>query len=229
METKSHFLSALLSGILLAAGCASTHAAVVDYSLAGWVGSDGSGNGALNPNNTFTGNSLSLRYNSWASFSIPTGSYTSAILNLTPATAFGTGSFVVDVFDVSTPLTILTTSSTTISTYQDLMTGSMYGQATLADAPVSFALNSAAVSDINLAAGGTFIIGFTNATMNALPATQTDGIYTSGVGNANGQIPLTLTLNAAVPELSTWGMMILGFCGLGCIAYRRRKSAGLAT
>lgn len=29
----------------------------------------------------------------------------------------------------------------------------------------------------------------------------------------------------AVPEPSTWAMMILGFCGLGVVAYRRRHRA----
>ena len=33
---------------------------------------------------------------------------------------------------------------------------------------------------------------------------------------------------AAVPEPSTWAMMILGFCGLGFMAYRRRNNAMLA-
>ena len=34
---------------------------------------------------------------------------------------------------------------------------------------------------------------------------------------------------AAVPELSTWGMMLLGFAGVGFVAYRRsRKDEGLA-
>jgi hypothetical protein len=32
----------------------------------------------------------------------------------------------------------------------------------------------------------------------------------------------------AVPEPSTWAMMILGFAGIGAMAYRRRKSAMLA-
>jgi hypothetical protein len=31
-------------------------------------------------------------------------------------------------------------------------------------------------------------------------------------------------LTAAVPEPSTWAMMILGFCGLGFMAYRRKQS-----
>jgi hypothetical protein len=33
---------------------------------------------------------------------------------------------------------------------------------------------------------------------------------------------------AAVPEPSTWGMMILGFAGIGFMTYRRRSSAAVA-
>jgi hypothetical protein len=33
----------------------------------------------------------------------------------------------------------------------------------------------------------------------------------------------SITLTAAVPEVSTWAMMILGFCGLGFIARRQRN------
>jgi hypothetical protein len=32
---------------------------------------------------------------------------------------------------------------------------------------------------------------------------------------------------AAVPEPSTWAMMILGFCGLGFMAYRRKSQASV--
>jgi hypothetical protein len=40
---------------------------------------------------------------------------------------------------------------------------------------------------------------------------------------ANGE-SLTITdLTAAVPEPSTWAMMILGFCGLGLMAYRKKR------
>ena len=38
--------------------------------------------------------------------------------------------------------------------------------------------------------------------------------------------PSQLTFEvAAVPELSTWGMMLLGFCGLGFLAYRQKAGA----
>jgi hypothetical protein len=37
------------------------------------------------------------------------------------------------------------------------------------------------------------------------------------------------TLTAAVPEPSTWAMMILGFAGVGFMAYRRKSEGTLAT
>jgi hypothetical protein len=36
------------------------------------------------------------------------------------------------------------------------------------------------------------------------------------------------TVVAGVPEPSTWAMMILGFCGLGFMAYRRKSNNGAA-
>jgi hypothetical protein len=47
--------------------------------------------------------------------------------------------------------------------------------------------------------------------------------YQSFVGPGNGNHPIT----GAVPEPSTWAMMILGFAGVGFMAYRKRKN-GLA-
>jgi hypothetical protein len=38
----------------------------------------------------------------------------------------------------------------------------------------------------------------------------------------------TITMSSAVPEPSTWAMMVLGFAGLGFLAYRRRRSDALA-
>jgi PEP-CTERM motif len=45
---------------------------------------------------------------------------------------------------------------------------------------------------------------------------------------ADGAPSATFTVTAAVPEPSTWAMMILGFVGMGAMTYRRRKSAMLA-
>jgi hypothetical protein len=42
-------------------------------------------------------------------------------------------------------------------------------------------------------------------------------IHSTGVGSALSTINIS-----AVPEASTWAMMILGFMGVGFMAYRRR-------
>lgn len=52
---------------------------------------------------------------------------------------------------------------------------------------------------------------------NALPGT--DNIIYQQINDVSA------TFTAAVPEPSTWAMMILGFCGLGFMAYRRQKNA----
>lgn len=46
----------------------------------------------------------------------------------------------------------------------------------------------------------------------------------NSLGSGANAGPLTsFTVTAAVPEASTWMMMILGFCGLGFATYRRNK------
>jgi hypothetical protein len=47
-------------------------------------------------------------------------------------------------------------------------------------------------------------------------------ITSDGIGNS-------LTVNAAVPEPSTWAMLILGFAGIGAMTYRRRKQTAALT
>jgi hypothetical protein len=45
---------------------------------------------------------------------------------------------------------------------------------------------------------------------------------------ASGGPKLKDTVVPAVPEPSTWAMMILGFCGLGFLAHRRRNALRVA-
>ncbi len=51
------------------------------------------------------------------------------------------------------------------------------------------------------------------------------------IGSPNSPLgqPITgdLTISAAVPEPSTWAMMILGFAGIGFMAYRRKSKPAL--
>ncbi len=63
-----------------------------------------------------------------------------------------------------------------------------------------------------------------NTTLAALGVT--DGTYGWTWGTGDNADSLTLEI-AAVPEPSTWAMMILGFAGLGFIAYRRRNNTAM--
>lgn len=58
------------------------------------------------------------------------------------------------------------------------------------------------------------------------------GTFSHGVGttansvdtNTNGRSDTNTRVVPAVPEVSTWAMMVLGFAAVGFLAYRRRKS-----
>jgi hypothetical protein len=47
-------------------------------------------------------------------------------------------------------------------------------------------------------------------------------------GSISGKIVVGAPMVAAVPEPSTWAMMILGFCGVGFMAYRRKDKLALS-
>jgi len=69
--------------------------------------------------------------------------------------------------------------------------------------------------------GGLWALAFGNGVSgDANTLFFSDGIN----GEANGLFGSI----RAVPEPSTWAMMLLGFCGLGLMAYRRRQAAALA-
>lgn len=60
-----------------------------------------------------------------------------------------------------------------------------------------------------------------NTSLTALGLSTGAYVYTWGTGAHSD----SLTINVGgVPEPSTWAMMLLGFCGLGYMAYRRRNT-----
>jgi hypothetical protein len=78
-------------------------------------------------------------------------------------------------------------------------------------------------SDISLN-NGSYLIGMSQNAANPHPSE----ISIAGVGDfqyINGEMTRIL---APVPEASTWAMMILGFLGLGFMAYRNKGSLRLA-
>jgi len=77
------------------------------------------------------------------------------------------------------------------------------------------------------------------ASGNYTPSYSFAGTYLE-FGNSGYNVPMPPNLSAEgdfatfsvasdVPEPSTWAMMILGFCGIGAMTYRRRKSEMVAT
>jgi PEP-CTERM motif len=71
----------------------------------------------------------------------------------------------------------------------------------------------------NFAAGDTFEITGVGGDFELTNHAELD-VGKDGTGGRSDTI-----LASAVPEPSTWAMMILGFCGLGFMAYRRKDGA----
>ena len=80
---------------------------------------------------------------------------------------------------------------------------------------------------IVIATTSSFIGFVSDGTITSLTieAVQPDGVF---LWPAVDNLTLAQGLTSAVPEPSTWAMMILGFAGVGFLAYRRRKTSALA-
>ncbi len=67
-----------------------------------------------------------------------------------------------------------------------------------------------------------FLIGTGPLTLFGLSGELTVGYWDSDYSDNSGAQTLSVS---AVPEPSTWAMMILGFAGLGFLTYRRNNQA----
>jgi hypothetical protein len=230
------FRIALLAVAVIALSAPPAFAVTVASNLQGWVNSAGTGIAGGNGSNTFTGNEGGNRFNSWANFDLTgvTGPIGTAVLEIySEIYPAGGPSYLTGVYDVSTSLASLTSTSSGVAGYTDLGSGHQYGSATLAHAATQFVtLSAQAVADINAALGGTFRVGFTNITLNAVdPSGDGVGVYTHGnsLGNQNdpstwvpGHPRLILT-PAAVPLPPALVLTLIGGV-IGGVALRRRGS-----
>jgi hypothetical protein len=138
-------------------------------------------------------------------------------------TGFNDGGLI-SFFDVSTNASVLnnTVGIAPLAIWNDLGSGSVYGTG-IAGSPLdpqniqpsdvlTFQLNNLTVANLNNAIGrGLFSIGASKAMREIF----------SGSG-ADGNQQLILELSPAVPEPSTWAMLLIGFAGIGYAAYRRK-------
>lgn len=227
-KSKTPRLRGLALGVMLASTLAASAAAQAEVLTLnsrhqGWVASTGISNGAGPDTNMYTGNDNGHRINSWISFSIPPGQYSGASLTFKPNTWLVTDPQSIAIFDVSTRLsTFLEGRDQGVGVFQDLGSGAQYGTASLFDQYKTVNLNGNAVFDINAFAGGEFVIGFSNQTLNAVDPSVAGGIYLNDFGR--NQLPLELHLEvSAVPEPGTWAMLL---AGLGVVGFTVRRRQG---
>jgi hypothetical protein len=107
----------------------------------------------------------------------------------------------------------------------------------VANAPLTSLSSPATLSGLawTLTAGTYWLVATANpggfdfwndGSINGTFATSTSAIGDSSWALTNGGLPeAVVTGVGAVPEPSTWAMMILGFAGVGFIAYRRKQNS----
>jgi hypothetical protein len=161
----------------------------------------------------------------------PTATFSAAPL-IGPPSAGGTvqntslsGQYAQPAFDNTNYLAIQQGNSQAITyssdrTFFSLLIGSIDGYNTF-----DFYLDNVLVSSLN----GNNIIAPANGNQSLSFYVTFTGLFDQvvlGTGNTNAlEID---NISAGVPEPSTWAMMILGFFGLGFMAYRRRNNSGPA-
>jgi hypothetical protein len=213
---------AALAGVALLATMASTaSAALISIGLqeagvnGGAVTTMASGTGSA----VFSGayGSFTLNTVSGATAPIVTDSVNGNSLDVSSATPG-----VLNVFITASGLTSPIGNIPFLSSFtENLLTGGITTllQTGLSTANALYALTTP-LGSANFTNIGTSVQTTTAATGSGpYSVTEEYTITSTGVGNANSTIIVT-----AVPEPSTWAMMILGFLGVGFLAYRRKGS-----
>ena len=87
-----------------------------------------------------------------------------------------------------------------------------------------FRADGSLISDITLSGLANGFYGFSReGGVNDIFGVSIWNADDGGIGFDNLKHDVASTINPAVPEPSTWAMMILGFAGVGLMAYRRKS------
>jgi hypothetical protein len=215
------FWTVLIAGALGAAVLASTPARADLISIGisedgGLISQEASGDGNASVSNlsfgTFTANNIS----GTGSPILTEPSLATSSLNVST----GTGSHVLNVFITEQGLSSFPTNLALSS-----FTSNLFSGAVTSVLEQTFISSSDALFTGTLLASQTFTGLSIGSALSAVPSltapfseTVEYTITTTGAGTVNDTINI-----AAVPEASTWAMMVLGFLGVGFLAYRRNS------
>jgi hypothetical protein len=217
-------------------GGQAAHAATIQAFDSGWYQNNGLTAGVSNIN-VGSSNLSGAIYNNYLAFNLAglaDQNITSATLTFYGGNGVNTSSTseTLGLFDYKGSITALLSDQFSASVFTDLGNGNSYGTAVVASGPISqfsVTLSAAAIADLNAAAhsqgDNRFAIGGSLLSVSG-PFANEQLFAIFGPGSALSSPGfLTLETVAAVPEPSTWAMMILGFAGIGFMAYRRRNQA----
>jgi len=121
-------------------------------------------------------------------------------------------------FSVIDPATIWSAGSDDPSTRKSNANGidpSFYGQFAFGDLTANYGTLVGQV-------GSHFFVIGTGTSLSGLSGQLKVGYWDSFYGDNSGSQSLEIT--TAIPETSTWAMMLLGFAGIGFMGYRRARS-----
>ena len=221
-------------------GASASNATTVESFDNGWYQTNGTTFGLSNIYVGANNNTGSI-YNNWLAFDLSAfaaQNITSATLTFYGGNGNNTSSSATEtlgLFDYTGSISALVGNQSSSSIANDLGSGVSYGTATLSAGPIpqfSVTLNSAAIANLNAAANNALdhrlIIGGAVLGVDS-PFSNRALFVINGPQPALEHAAFLDLQVAAVPEPSTWAMMLLGFAGIGFVTYRRaRKDRGLA-
>lgn len=215
---------ALVAALTWGEAAAQTSVQTLASPLAGYYTSNGETHRGAVGNNHATGVFFGGQYRGYFIYNIPAGDpITSATLSVNTASVLN-GPITLEVYDVTTSPATVAGGTTNVAIYNDLGTGVLYGTAvaTTDNQTLNVTLNDDAIAAINAARGGSFAIGFLNATGNSGGDRI---IFLSSLNTTPRELILNRTAPAPVPTMSEWAMILLGviLAGSAALYVQRRQ------